>query len=128
MVRFADDRQELTHLSTASHLDFEQFAPNRCDKVEDAVLCTRKSYVINEQSEQKDVRKQSREIHNLPGQNTQKRLFLVTGKKKVTIIYDAQTRCGAMQTCKVTTDLNTLMLNSHMMMMIVENEMPVGSC
>lgn len=52
-------------LPAESHLYFKQFAPNRRDKVEDAVFGTGKLCVINEQSKQEDIRSQSGEIHNL---------------------------------------------------------------
>lgn len=56
---------KVTILLAESHLYFKQIAPNRRHKVEDAIFGTGKLYVINEQSKQEDIRRQSGEIHNL---------------------------------------------------------------
>lgn len=48
--------QKGTNLPLESHLYFQQFAPNRRHKVEDAVFGTGKPDVINEQRKQEDIR------------------------------------------------------------------------
>lgn len=53
-----------------SYLHFEQFAPDRGHEEKDTVHSSRQLHIINEQSKQDDVRKQSREIHNLREKQT----------------------------------------------------------
>lgn len=48
-----------------SHLNFKQFAPDRCQKVQDTLLGSRKLHIINEQGKQDEVRKYGSEIYNL---------------------------------------------------------------
>lgn len=63
---------DVTHSLTESHLHFKQFAPDRCHKVEDTILGSRKLHIINEQGKQDEVRKHSGEIHNLRDTNREK--------------------------------------------------------
>lgn len=59
-----------------SHLHFKQFTPNRCHKVDDTILGSRKLHIVNEQAKQDEVWKQGCEIHNLCGTRREKQNFI----------------------------------------------------